>query len=75
MLEQMLDCDSRLAALKIKYFKKFNKALSAFTVTQFFQLDRRIDLMMDMQVESSLPPLTQARYMPQGVSAAEPPQQ
>lgn len=75
MAEQMLDCEARLAALKMKYFKKFNKVLPALTVTKFFQLDRRIDLMMDMQVEASLPPLTQAEYTPQGVSAAEPPQQ
>ena len=75
MAEQMLGCDSDLAALKMKYFKKFNKALSGLTVTKFFQLERRVDLMMDMQVESSLPPLTQANYKVQGVSAAEPPEQ
>ncbi len=75
MADQMLDCDSRLAALKMKYFKKFNKVLPALTVTKFFQLERRVDLMMDMQVEASLPPLTQAQYTPQGVSAAESPQQ
>ena len=62
MAEQMLNCDSRLAELKKKYYKKFNKVLPALTVTKFFQLDRRIDLMMDMQVEFSLPPLTQANY-------------
>jgi len=62
MAERMFDFDSRLAALKKKYFKKFNKDLPALTVTKFFQLERRIDLMMDMQVESSLPPLTQAQY-------------
>ena len=61
MAGQMLDCESLLATLKKKYYKKFNKALPALTVTKFFQLDRRIDLMMDMQVESSLPPLTQAK--------------
>jgi hypothetical protein len=75
MAEQMLDCDSRLAALKMKYFKKFNKVLPALTVAKFFQLERRVDLMMDMQVESSLPPLTQAKYDGQSGSAAEPPQQ
>ena len=75
MAEQMLDCESRLAELKKKYYKKFNKVLPALTVTKFFQLDRRIDLMMDMQVEASLPPLTQAQYTPQGVTVAEPPQQ
>jgi hypothetical protein len=63
MAERMFDCDSRLAALKKSYFKKFNKALPALTVTKFFQLEHRIDLMMDMQVESSFPPLTQAQYV------------
>ena len=66
MAEQMLECDSRLAALKKKYYKKFNKVLPALTVAKFFQLERRVDLMMDMQVESSLPPLTQAKYAGQG---------
>jgi hypothetical protein len=75
MAEQMLDCDSRLAALKMKYFKKFNKVLPALTVAKFFQLERRVDLMMDMQVESSLPPLTQAKYAGQRGSAAEPQQE
>ena len=75
MAEQMLDCESRQAELKKKYYKKFNRVLPALTVTKFFQLERRVDLMMDMQVEASLPPLTQAQYTPQGVTVAEPPQQ
>jgi hypothetical protein len=75
MAEQMLDCDSRLAELKKKYYKKFNKVLPALTVSKFFQLDRRVDLMMDMQVESSLPPLTQANYKAQGASVAATPEQ
>ena len=58
MAERMFDCDSRLAALKKRYFKKFNTVLPAFTVTKFFQLEHRIDLLVDMKVESSLPPLT-----------------
>jgi hypothetical protein len=62
MADRMFECDSRTAALKKRYFKKFNKVLPALTVTKFFQLERRIDLMMDMKVESTLPPLTQARY-------------
>jgi hypothetical protein len=74
MADQMLDCESRLAELKKKYYKKFNRVLPALTVTKFFQLDRRIDLMMDMQVEASLPPLTQAQYTVQGTSVAEPPE-
>ncbi|MGO9346431.1 MAG: hypothetical protein ACLPZJ_08605 [Terriglobales bacterium] len=62
MAERMFEYDSRLAVLKKKYFRKFNKVLPALTVTKFFQLDRRIDLMMDMKMESALPPLTQAQY-------------
>ena len=75
MADQMLDCESRLAELKKKYYKKFNKVLPALTVTKFFQIERRIDLMMDIQVEASLPPLTQAQYTVPGSSAAEAPQQ
>ena len=75
MAEQMLECDSRLAALKMKYFKKFNKVLPSLTVAKFFQLERRVDLLMDMNVEYSLPPLTQAQYTVPGSSVAEPPQQ
>jgi hypothetical protein len=63
MAERMFLYDSRLAELKKKYFKKFNKVLPALTVTTFFQLDRRIDLLADMRVESALPPLTQANYV------------
>jgi hypothetical protein len=65
MTDRMFECDSRIAALKKKYFKKFNKVLPALTVTKFFQLERRIDLMVDMKVESMLPPLTQAHYVEQ----------
>ena len=75
MAEQMLECDSRLAALKKKYYRKFNRVLPALTVTKFIQLEHRVDLMMDMQVESSLPPLTQAKYTGQTSSVAEPPEQ
>jgi len=75
MADQMLDCDSRLAQLKKKYYKKFNKVLPALTVSRFFQLERRVDLMMDLQVEASLPPLMQANYSGETGSVAGPPQQ
>lgn len=58
MLEQMFESDSRLVQLKKTYFKKFNKVLPGLTASRFFQLEHRIDLIMDMRVESSLPPLT-----------------
>jgi len=59
MAQTMFDCDTSLAALKKKYYKKFNAVLPAYTVTKFFQLDYRLDLLMQMNVESSLPPLAQ----------------
>jgi hypothetical protein len=64
MTERMVDFDSRLAALKKAYFKKFNKTLPAYTVTKFFQLEHRIDLLMDTKVESSLP-LLPAQQQPE----------
>jgi hypothetical protein len=62
MAERMFEYDSRLAAIKKKYFKKFNRVLPAATVTKFFQVDRRIDLLADMNMESSLPPLARVQY-------------
>jgi hypothetical protein len=65
MAETMIDCDSQLAELKKKYYKKFNAALPALTVTKFFQVDHRVDLLMDMRVESSLPPLARPGDAPE----------
>ncbi len=63
MTERMFDCDANLAALKKKYYKKFNAVLPSLTVTKFFQLDHRLDIVMDMKVESSLPPLAQVEQV------------
>jgi hypothetical protein len=71
MAERMFEYDSRLAGLKKIYYKKFNKVLSALTVTKFFQLERRIDLLMDMKVESALPPLTQPPQPPASGESSE----
>ena len=38
MAEQMFECDSRLAALKKKYYKKFNKVLPALTVIEVLSI-------------------------------------
>ena len=59
MAERMFDYEVRLPELKKAYYKKFNKVLPALTVAKFFQLEHRIDLVVDTRVESSLPPLTQ----------------
>jgi hypothetical protein len=64
MAVKMLDFDATLAALKRKYFKKFNAVLPGLTVAKFFQVEHRIDLIMDMQVESSIPILDQVQKEP-----------
>jgi len=65
LADRMFEYESGLAALKKSYFTKFTRVLPAVRVTQFFQLERRIDLMIDMKVESTLPPLTQAQNVEQ----------
>jgi len=75
MAEEMFDCEYRLAELKKKYYKKFNKVLPALTVAKFFQLERRVDLLMDMNVEYSLPQLTQAQYTVPASRVTESPEQ
>ncbi len=65
MADKMFDCEYRLAELKKKYFKTFNAALPALTVAKFFQIEHRVDLVMDMRVESSLPPLARPESLPE----------
>jgi len=74
MAERMFEYEARLTALKKTYYKKFNKVLPALTVTKFFQLDHRVDLLVEMQVESSLPPLTNAK-LDQAKEHADPSQE
>ena len=57
MVLRLFACDAEYTELKKKYFREFNRVLPAATVAKFFQLDRRLDLLMDMKVESALPPL------------------
>jgi hypothetical protein len=62
MADKIFDCDSRLTAVKKKYFKKFSKVLPAYTVTKFFQVEHRVDLVMEMRIQASLLPRAQAQY-------------
>ncbi len=59
--DEVFYCDSHLLSVKIKYFKRFNKVLPAYTVTKFFQLEHRIDLILDAKLAPSLPPLTRTK--------------
>ena len=57
LAEEVLKCDAGLVDLNTKYFRRFNKVLSAYTVAKFFQVEHRIDLATDAKLEPQLPPL------------------
>ena len=41
--------------LKRKYFKEFEKVLPANRVARFFQVDHRLDLLIDLQIAAQVP--------------------
>jgi len=57
MAEKAFDLESRRIDLKKKYFKEFNKKLPATTVAKYFQLEHRLDLLVDLRLASLLPSL------------------
>jgi len=68
MIDQSLDFESRRTEVKRKYAKEFEKAgLSSLTIAKFLQLERRLDLLVDLKIASELPPLL---AKPAGQSAA-----
>src|SRR6202000_95860 len=57
MADRLFKYQSARVYLKKKYFKEFTKALPAITVVKFFQLENRLDLLVDLALASELPPL------------------
>ena len=51
----MFALEKRRTKLKKKYFKKFEKALSAITAAKFIQVENQINLLIDLQIASDLP--------------------
>jgi hypothetical protein len=52
-----LDLQSRRVALKKKYFSKFSKATTPLTAAKFFQLENRLELLLNLKIASELPAL------------------
>ncbi len=46
--------DKRLS-LEKKYYKKFSKALDPITAAKFYQINRELTMMIDIQISSGLP--------------------
>ena len=57
MAQKELQLESRRADLRNQYFDRFNKVLPGLTVAKFFQLEHRLDLLVDLKIASELPSL------------------
>jgi hypothetical protein len=53
--KRWLDVDESVVQLRLKYIPIFRKVLSAKSTAQFFQLDRRVQMLIDLQLASSIP--------------------
>ena len=53
--KRWLAVDEAVVQLRLKYIPIFRKGLSARSTAMFFQIDRRVQLMIDLQLASSLP--------------------
>jgi hypothetical protein len=55
MTKRSLDVDAQVNQLRQKYVPIFNKVVPGKTTATFFQLDRRIQAMIDLQLSSQIP--------------------
>ena len=53
--KRWLAVDESVIQLRLKYIPIFRKGLSAKGTAMFFQLDRRVQMMIDLQLASSIP--------------------
>ena len=56
-VKQWVGVDQSVAELRKKYIPIFRKVVSSKNTALFYQLDRRVQLMIDLQLASSLPPM------------------
>lgn len=56
-VKQWISVDQSVSNLRLKYVPIFRKVLSAQKTALFYQLDRRVQLMIDLQLASALPPI------------------
>ncbi len=53
--KRWIDVDASVVQLRLKYVPIFRNVLSAKSTAMFFQLDRRVQMMIDLQLASSIP--------------------
>ncbi len=54
-VKQWVEVDQSVAQLKMQYIPNFRKVLPPKSLALFFQLDRRVQLMIDLQLASTIP--------------------
>ena len=55
MVKKSFDLEEQRLKLRKEYYGKFEKALSPIRAAKFNQLERRINLMIDLQIASAIP--------------------
>lgn len=55
IIERAIKLRDKKLSLEKKYFRKFSKALDPITAAKFYQINREINLMIDIQISSGLP--------------------
>jgi len=55
LAKRWVDVDGSVVQLRLKYIPTFRKALSAKGTALFFQIERRVQMMIDLQLASSIP--------------------
>ena len=54
-VKQWVDVDQSVAQLRLQYIPNFRKVLTPKSMALFYQLDRRVQLMIDLQLASTIP--------------------
>jgi hypothetical protein len=55
LAKRWLAVDENVVQLRLKYLPMFRSALSAKQTARFFQIERRVQMMIDLQLASSIP--------------------
>jgi hypothetical protein len=55
LAKRWVDVDASVAQLRLKYIPIFRAVLSAKGTAMFFQIDRRVQMMIDLQLASAVP--------------------
>jgi hypothetical protein len=55
LIDRFLSVQERRVKIKKRFVRKFKKVLSAKNVARFYQIDNRVDLLVQMQISGGIP--------------------